>query len=135
VGSLYRPKYAPAGMSYAEAKAAGLLRESEVWWLKYRVNGRVVRESSGTTSYEEAKRLLKLREGRAAEGRPVAPHADRVTVAEAGRGPPQRLPRQPPPLARAARGQPGPPASLLRRPARQPGDVGGRAGLRRPASA
>ncbi len=82
MGSLYRPKYPPAGMSYAEAKAAGLLRQSEVWWLKYRVNGRVMRESSGTTSYEEAKRLLKLREGRAAEGKPLMPRAARLTVAE-----------------------------------------------------
>jgi len=73
MGSIYRPKYRAAD---------GSLREAAVWWLKYRVHGRVVRESSGTTSYEEAKRLLKLREGRAAEGRPVAPHADRVTVAE-----------------------------------------------------
>lgn len=53
MGPLYRPRYKAAD---------GSVREAAVWWLKYRVQGRVVRESSGTTSYEEAKRLLKLRE-------------------------------------------------------------------------
>jgi integrase len=83
VGSLYRPKYAPAGMTYAAAKGAGALREVEQWWMKYRdANGVIRRESSGTTNHADAKLLLKRREGRAAEGKPVLPRADKVTVGE-----------------------------------------------------
>jgi integrase len=69
-------------MAYATAKAAGLLQESPAWWLKYRANGRIIRESSGTEKEQEAKRLLKLREGAATEGRPVIPRVERVTVSD-----------------------------------------------------
>jgi integrase len=70
-------------MTWAAAKAAGALRESDVWWLKYRdARGVIVRESSGTEKHEDAKRLLRVREGAAAEGKPTTPRADKVTVAE-----------------------------------------------------
>src|SRR4029453_3636443 len=80
MGSLYKPKYAPTGMTLAEAKAAGTLREVEQWWMKYRdQRGVIHRESSGTSNHADAKRMLKLREGRAAEGKPILPRADKVT--------------------------------------------------------
>jgi integrase len=83
MGSLYRPKYAPTGMTYAAAKVAGTLREVEQWWMKYKdQRGVIHRESSGTSNHADAKRLLKLREGRAAEGKPILPRADKVTVGE-----------------------------------------------------
>jgi len=83
VGSLYRRKYAPAGQTYAVAKAAGTLREAGDWWMKYRdLRGVIHRESSGTSNHADAKRLLKLREGRAAEGKPILPRADKVTIDE-----------------------------------------------------
>jgi hypothetical protein len=40
-----------------------MLKASGVWWLKYRGNGREIRESSGTDNREEAKRTLKRKEG------------------------------------------------------------------------
>jgi integrase len=80
MGSLFRPKYPPAGMSYADAKAAGLLRESAVWWVKYRANGKTLKESSESTKESDAKKLLRQREGAVIEGRVVIPRADRVTV-------------------------------------------------------
>jgi len=80
MGSLFKPKYPPAGMSYKDASAAGLLKESSVWWLKYRANGRLMRESTETEKEQEAKCLLKRREGAAEEGRVIIPRADRVTV-------------------------------------------------------
>ncbi len=81
MGSLFRPKYAPAGMSFKNAKADGLLKESAVWWLKYRdARGVLRRESAETEKEQEAKRLLKQREGAAVEGRVVMPRADKVTV-------------------------------------------------------
>jgi integrase len=82
MGSLFKPKYPPAGMTYSAAKAAGLLKESAVWWVKYRANGRLMRESTETEKEQEAKRFLRKREGAAEEGRAIIPRADRVTVAE-----------------------------------------------------
>ena len=38
------------------------------WWMKYYVNGRPVRESTGTEDHSKAKRLMKEREGRVAVG-------------------------------------------------------------------
>src|SRR5262249_39522575 len=74
MGSLYRPKYRASD---------GSLRESAVIWLKYRdALGVLRRESSEATKEQEARRLLKQREGAAVEGRVIVPRADRVTVAE-----------------------------------------------------
>jgi integrase len=73
MGSLYRPKYRGAD---------GIVKESAVLWLKYRdALGVLRRESSGTEKEQEARRLLKQREGAAAEGRVILPRADRVTIA------------------------------------------------------
>jgi hypothetical protein len=73
MGSLYRPKYRGTD---------GALKESAVLWLKYRdALGVLRRESSGTEKDQEARRLLKQREGAAAEGRVILPRADRVTMA------------------------------------------------------
>ncbi len=82
-GSLFRPKYPPEGMTYKEARAAGLLRESPIWRMKYRDSrGIVHKESTHTANKDEAKRLLKIKVGRATEGKPVIPHAERITVTE-----------------------------------------------------
>jgi hypothetical protein len=51
---------------------------SQLIWMKYAVNGRPVRESTGTQNPKEAERILKSREGRAAEGRAVVPRVDRM---------------------------------------------------------
>jgi integrase len=69
-------------MSYKDAREAGLLRQSEVWWVKYRANGKTRKESSESTKESDAKKLLRQREGAVVEGRVVIPRADRVTVAE-----------------------------------------------------
>ena len=74
MGSLYRPKYRGSD---------GTQKESAIIWMKYRdALGVLRRESSGTEKEQEARRLLKQREGAAVEGRVVVPRADRVTVAE-----------------------------------------------------
>jgi integrase len=74
MGSIYRPKYRASD---------GTVRESAVWWLKYRDARNVLRrESAETEKEQEAKRLLKRREGAAVEGRVIVPRADRVTSAE-----------------------------------------------------
>src|SRR6266545_122869 len=74
MGSLYRPKYRAAD---------GTLKESAIIWLKYRdALGVLRREASGTDKEQEARRLLKQREGAAVEGRVIVPRADKITVAE-----------------------------------------------------
>lgn len=53
-----------------------------IWWAKYYVNGRPVRESTDTEKETEARRFLKAREGRVAIGQPILPRADRVRYDE-----------------------------------------------------
>ena len=74
MGSLYRPKYRGSD---------GTQKESAIIWMKYRdALGVLRRESSGTEKEQEARRLLKQREGAAVEGRVVVPRADRITIGE-----------------------------------------------------
>jgi integrase len=76
MGYLYRPRLKKRP---GETEA----RESSVWWCKYYVNGRPVRESTGAEKETEAPRFLKAREGRVATGVPILPRADRVRYEEA----------------------------------------------------
>ena len=78
----FRVKYAPPGMTWAEAKVADALRQSETWMIRYRVHGRPRRESTETTNDEEAKRILRERQSAADNGTAPAPKARRVTLEE-----------------------------------------------------
>jgi len=74
MGSLYRLKLKSG-------------RRSEMWWAKYYVNGRPVRESTGVSSDTEtppaeARRFLKRREGAEAHGAPIPPRLDRIRYDE-----------------------------------------------------
>jgi integrase len=55
----------------------------ETWWAKYYVNGRPVRESTGTASKKMAQRILDDRAGRVARGEALLPRADKVRWQEA----------------------------------------------------
>lgn len=57
-------------------------RRGRVWWVKYYVNGRPVRESARTVRETEACRLLRQREGNAAQGVPVSATVGRVRFEE-----------------------------------------------------
>jgi len=75
LGSLYRPT-----LKFG--------RPSLVWWAKYYVNGRPMRESTGVsadtkTPPADAKQFLKECEGRVAMGHPMLPRADGVRYEEA----------------------------------------------------
>ena len=52
-------------------------------WIKYRQNGRTVRESTGTTKETVARRMLRAREGDGEHGIPINPKMGRVTFEEA----------------------------------------------------
>src|SRR5262245_62029148 len=73
MGSIYRRKY---------KHKTGEVRETAIWWAKYYVNGRPMRESTETADHAEAKAFLKRREGEAASGLPVPRTASQVTFAD-----------------------------------------------------
>src|ERR1700675_473934 len=58
-------------------------KRGKVYWMKYYVAGRPVRESTGTTKAKVAANILAQKVGRAAAGEPMLPRADRVTYDEA----------------------------------------------------
>ncbi len=59
-----------------------LYRRGEVWWAKYYINGRPIRESTRTERETEARRFLKEREGRVAVGQPALPRVERIRYEE-----------------------------------------------------
>jgi len=70
MGYLYQPKLKSGG-------------RSAIWWAKWHVDGRPMRESTGTEKKREAETFLKDREGRAARGEAVLPRAGKVRWEEA----------------------------------------------------
>jgi hypothetical protein len=58
MGSVYRPKY---------TDRHGNQRESAIWWMAFYSDGRLIRESTEHTDYEEAKKVLKRKEGQAVD--------------------------------------------------------------------
>ena len=61
----------------------GTMKEFPTWWIKYRVGGRTVRETTGTTKVTVARRMLRDREGCVERGILFNPKANRITFAEA----------------------------------------------------
>ena len=57
-------------------------RTSEVWWLKYYRNGRLLRESSGTTDETEARKLLKKRTAQVTTGTHPGLEIERIKIDE-----------------------------------------------------
>src|SRR5262245_10189940 len=79
---IFRPTYPPPGMTFKDARAAGVLRESEVWWIRYRSKGRTIRESAHTARFEEARQLLNKRRHATDQHEPINVKANRVTFTE-----------------------------------------------------
>lgn len=73
MGSIYRPKY---------RNAAGELVESSVYWMRYRVNGQVRRESTHKANERAAIGVLRVKEGDAVRGIATPPKVNRKTVDE-----------------------------------------------------
>jgi integrase len=74
MGALFRPKY---------RDRHGEVRESAVWWVRFRQHGRTVRQSTEATDERKARAFLREREGKVALGLPVSPKGDRLTLGEA----------------------------------------------------
>jgi hypothetical protein len=60
-----------------------LRQRGKIWWLRYYRNGRRFEESSRTSSYEDARDQLRLKEGDLAKGMPVSPRADKLRFEDA----------------------------------------------------
>jgi hypothetical protein len=78
-GRVYRPTY--------RDKQTGDLRKSAVWWISVPIRGKdgrrtKHRESSGSTSKQEAVKLLNKRLGEAGHGRLLGPSVERTTYTE-----------------------------------------------------
>ena len=76
MGSLYKRK---------KKQTDGTVRELPTLWIKYLQNGRVMRESTGTTKETVARRMLRTREGDVEHGIPINPKMGRVTFEDAAR--------------------------------------------------
>ena len=61
----------------------GTMKEFPTWWIKYHVNGRSVRESTGTTKVTVARGMLRDREGCVERGALFNPRANRIRFEEA----------------------------------------------------
>lgn len=74
MASLYRPRYSPPGKTFAEAKADGTLRESSVWWVKYRAaDSTLRRESTGQRDRAAALETVQILEAAVAQERLLKP--------------------------------------------------------------
>jgi integrase len=74
MGAIFRPKYRGRD---------GVIRESAVWWVRFRQHGKTVRQSTETTSETKAREFLRKQEGKVALGHLVSPDGDRLTLDEA----------------------------------------------------
>jgi len=63
-----------------------IYQRGEIFWIKYRDHGQVIRESSKSDKRADAERLLKSREGEIADGKPAGIYFDRVTFDELAKG-------------------------------------------------
>jgi hypothetical protein len=59
-----------------------LYQRGRIWWLRYRVNGKEYRESSGSTSSRKAEKLLAKRQAELSVGILTAPDTKRVTFSD-----------------------------------------------------
>lgn len=59
-----------------------IYRRGSKWWIKWHRSGRAFYESSGSETYEDARNLLRLREGDVARGVKITPAMTRVTIDE-----------------------------------------------------
>jgi integrase len=75
-GHVYRPPYIAKD---------GTHRPQKVWWLAYRVRGKLVRESSGSEFKADAERKLRARLAAVDSGRLTNPGAHKVTLGDLGK--------------------------------------------------
>jgi integrase len=58
-------------------------KRGRIWWIRYYRNGQRIEESSGSSKHDEARDLLKKREGAVADGVPLTAKSTRLTFDDA----------------------------------------------------
>jgi integrase len=71
MGAIFRPKYRDRN---------GEVRESAVWWVRFRQHGRTIRQSTETADERKARAFLREREGKVQLNILVSPNGDRLTL-------------------------------------------------------
>jgi integrase len=61
-------------------------QRGSTWWIQYYIRGKRVRESTHSTKETDANKLLRLRTGQAAAGKPVGPDVERTTFGDLATG-------------------------------------------------
>lgn len=72
MASLFRPRYQDkdkSGNKISDSKGNPVYRESEIWWVQYRLNGKTHRESTKTRSKSQAKKIMTDIQARINDGR------------------------------------------------------------------
>lgn len=80
LGHLFRPLYAPAGMTYAEARAKGALLESPTWWFRIYHRGKPLKWNTHETTPASAKRFRRRKLAELGAGRPAGPDVEKTTL-------------------------------------------------------
>jgi integrase len=58
------------------------MKHSSIWWIKYHIVGKPIRESTHSAKLDDAKRLLRLRLGEVEKGMPPSVNLQKITVRE-----------------------------------------------------
>ena len=66
----------------ARKKASNIFLRGSIWWIRYTHRGRQIRESSGSSVYGDADRLLKKRQGDVVTGKFAGLQPERITISE-----------------------------------------------------
>jgi integrase len=72
MGYVYQPTW--------RDKKTGEIRTSPNWWISYSINGKRIREPVNSENRADAVRMLKRQTGRAAQGIPVGPQLEKLTL-------------------------------------------------------
>src|SRR5262249_31550786 len=80
---LFHPTYSPPGWKFRDAKAAGALKTSPTWWIRYwnPETKKLIRESTGTNELSKAKMFLASRKRAMARGEVITREATKTTFA------------------------------------------------------
>ena len=79
----------PASWTRDRGKAVCVMgqirKRGSVYWIRYYRNGQRIEESAGTTKYDEARDLLRDREGDISKGVPITARSTRLTFDDAAK--------------------------------------------------
>ena len=69
-------------MAHKRRNSKNIFLRGSIWWIRYSDKGRQIRESSKSSVWEDADRLLKKRQGEIVTGKFAGLTPERVTISE-----------------------------------------------------